>query len=106
MKDVGKAILRFHDLFLGQTFDLIFRVEDFQVKVVGFDGEEAAKAPARDGHDVDEVGFDGGLGSEVVYKVRAEKVEVLFGFAVEEDGCGGQAVAAARWRRIGPFLRG
>jgi hypothetical protein len=40
--------------------------KDFQVKQVGFDGEEAAKTPTGDGHDVDQVGFDGVVGLEVV----------------------------------------
>jgi hypothetical protein len=62
---------------------------------MGLDGEEAAEAPTGDGHDVDQVGFDGGLGLELIHEVSPEKLKKFVGFSVDEDGRGGEAMTAA-----------
>jgi hypothetical protein len=95
LKGKGQAILLFHYFWFEPTFDFISPIEDFQVKQVGFDAEEAAEAPTGDGHDIDQVGFDGGVGLELVYEIRAQELEVLGGFAVEKDGGGSEAMTAA-----------
>ena len=48
-----------------------------------------------------QVGFDAGLGLELVHVVGQEKVEVFLGFAGEDQGGGGQAVFAAVGRAAG-----
>ena len=68
---------------------------DFAVKIDGLEGDDATLAPGGDGHAVDgvEFGFSGGaVGSDVsVY----ESEEAGFGFTVDDDGFGEQAVGGS-----------
>jgi hypothetical protein len=66
-KDEGEAAVVVHagDLLV----DLLLAAGHFPVKQVGFDGQKAAQTPSGDGHDLDQVGFDAGLGLELVHEV-------------------------------------
>jgi len=45
---------------------VLFALEHFELDLTGFDAEQAAEPPTGDGHLFDQVGFDGGLGLELV----------------------------------------
>ena len=59
---------------------------------VGFHVGQAVHAPVCGGHGVDDAGFHGGLGLELVEVVLDEGLEFLGGFAGEEELFGEQAV--------------
>jgi hypothetical protein len=92
LKGPGQAIVWFQ---VGElSIDLLLAADEFHVKQVGLDGKEAAEAPTGDGHDVDQVGFDGGLGLELIHEVSPEKLKKFVGFAGDKDRGGGEAVTA------------
>jgi len=66
-KDEGQAAVVVH---AGELLvDLLLAAGHFLVEQVGFDGEQTAETPTGDGQDLDQVGFDAGLGLELVHEV-------------------------------------
>jgi hypothetical protein len=61
----------------------------------GFDGPNAAQPPAGDGHGLDQVHLDVVGGAELLDVGVEEDLELLAGFAGEQDGFGGETVAEA-----------
>jgi len=58
-----------------------------------FKTPEAAAAPVGDGHDLDEAGFAGGFGLELVKELGEKGGEASVGLAGEDDGLGEYGVA-------------
>jgi hypothetical protein len=93
LKDPGQAIIVVH---VGEfPVDILGAAFDFGAKQVGFDGAEAAQAPAGDGHGLDQVHLDAAGGLELVDVGLAEELKVLDGFAREDDGFGAESMAEA-----------
>ena len=60
-----------------------------------FEAPGAELTPAGDGEGFDELAFDGGGGLELGLKRAEEADETVFGFVVEDDGAGKEAVFQA-----------
>jgi len=65
-----------------------------------FEAPGAELTPAGDGEGFDELAFDGGGGLELGLKRAEEADETVFGFVVEDDGSGEEAVFQAVLRGI------
>jgi hypothetical protein len=72
--------------------DLFFAEDHLVVKHVGFEGGDAAEAPAGDGQGANEFVFENAGGLIVGLVGIEEGVEVFLGFAGEGLELGGQAV--------------
>jgi hypothetical protein len=72
----------------------------------GFDGPDAAQAPAGDGHGLDQIHLDRVGGVELLDVGVEEELELFVGFGGEHDGLGGEAVAEAVAGRLGSAFRG
>ena len=87
----GQAVNGFHvgeAVLFDVGVDLVGTAEHFVVQEHGFDGADAAQAPAGDGHGLDQLHFDAGLGSELVEIGIEEGLEVFAGFGVENYAAG------------------
>ena len=73
--------------------DIISGVDALVIEELGFDGGNAAEAPAGDGDGVDELGFDGIGGIEAVDIGVEECFEVVIGFVPQDGEFRGEAVA-------------
>ncbi len=73
---------------------------------VGFDGREAAEAPAGGGEGFDEFGFEGRGGGEVVEVGGDEGAVVVGGFGGKEDLFGVEAVLEGVLGRAGEAVGG
>ena len=71
----------------------------------GFDGPDAAQAPAGDGHGLDQIHLDIGGGLELLDVSVEEELELFVGFGGKQDGLGGEAVAEAVAGRFGSAFR-
>jgi len=71
----------------------------------GFDGPDAAQAPAGDGHGFDQIHLDRVGGVELLDVGVEEELELFVGFGGEQDGLGGETVAEAVAGRLGSAFR-
>lgn len=74
-------------------FDLFAAGLEFMGKKIRFDGGEAVEMPTGRGHDGDDVGFEGGLGTELLDVSVEDGVVFGTGFVVEDELAGEEAVA-------------
>jgi hypothetical protein len=104
LKDPGQAIFGGH---FGEFFVDVFGSPGQLIgEQAGFDGPDAAEAPAGDGHGLDQVHFDGAGGLELLDVGVEEELELFVGFGGEQDGLGGEAVAEAVAGGLGSAFRG
>jgi hypothetical protein len=89
-EDVGEFVCVDEAVVVG--FEVLLVVDEAEIEEAGFDGAAAGEAPL--GHDdlVDEGGFEGAGGLEVIEEGVEEFVEGLFVFAVDDGVFGGEAV--------------
>jgi hypothetical protein len=103
LKDPGEAIVAGH---FGEFFVNIFGAAcQFVGEEAGFDGTDAAKAPAGDGHGLDQFHFQIVGGLELLDVGVEKELELFMGFGGEQDGSGGEAVAEAVAGRFGSAFR-
>ena len=103
LKDPREAILAGHfGKFVVNIFGAARQLIGDQA---GFDGPDAAQAPAGDGHGLDKIHLDGVSGLELLDVGVEEELELFVGFGGEHDGLGGEAVAEAVARRLDSAFR-
>jgi len=114
LKDPGQAIVIVYIAIhlIEGLLDVPGMAQHFVGQKVGFDGTDAAQAPAGDGHGLDQLHFDAGLGIELVLVGIEEKLEVFGGLVGENyvrkrdaRRLGREPVTRAVAGRPGPALR-
>jgi hypothetical protein len=100
----GDAVL---DDGLGELLDdILFAPDKFHLIDARFNCGETAETPAGGGHGVDELGFNVGLGTELIEVGLKERLVIALRFARQNDSLCGQAVAQGVARGFGfPFGR-
>jgi hypothetical protein len=71
----------------------LLQIDKAEIKDAGFEDVDAAQAPGGGGDFLDEVGFDGAVGLEVVVEIGLELVELVLVLAFDDGDLGGEAVA-------------
>jgi len=103
-KNPGEAIFAGH---VGEfVVDFFGAARQLVGEQAGFDGPDAAQAPAGDGHGFDQIHLDRVGGLELLDVGIEEELELLVGFGGEHDGLGGEAVAEAVAGRLGSAFLG
>jgi hypothetical protein len=104
LKDPGEALFGgyFGEFFL----DVFGAARQLVGEQAGFDGPDAAQAPAGDGHGLDQIHLDRVGGLELLDVGVEEELKLFVGFGGEQDGLGGEAVAEAVAGRLGSAFRG
>jgi hypothetical protein len=104
LKDPREAILAGH--FGEFVVDIFGAARQLIGEQAGFDGPDAAEAPAGDGHGLDQIRLDRIGGLELLDVGVEEELELFMGFGGKHDGLGGEAVAKAVAGRLGSAFRG
>jgi len=104
LEDPGETIIGGH---VGEFFVHVFGAAlELMREQTGFDGPDAAQAPAGDGHGLDQIHLDRVGGVELLDVGVEEELELFVGFGGEHDGLGGEAVAEAVAGRLGSAFLG
>jgi hypothetical protein len=104
LEDPGQAILSSQVREL--VVDIFGAARELIREQAGFDGPDAAQAPAGDGHGLDQIHLDIVGRLELLDVGVEEELELFLGFGGEQDGLGGETVAEAVAGGFRPAFRG
>jgi hypothetical protein len=93
LKDPSQAIFAGHLIEL--IVDIFSAAHQLIGEQAGFDGPDAAQAPAGDGHGLDQIHLDIAGGLKLPDVCIEQELKLFLGFGGKHDGLGGKAVAEA-----------
>jgi hypothetical protein len=93
LKDPGEGAVVIHVLEF--VVNILAAAHDFHAEQAGFNGADAAQAPAGDGHGIHQFPFDVALGLELLDVGLAERLESGFRLSAEDDALGAESMADA-----------